>query len=351
MPSAAPFFDPKVHLAYQRPKAIHTMEDIKLQPSPISQVASTDPFQLLSNEGVKAFRRELFSKNVLENCSFPTRPGSVQLRGMAPRYAPFTYQFWTSPEVLGIIKDLAGVELVPVFDHEIAHTNVQLGPKGLEGVKDTPVDPPGPPPEYQSAKASKEETSKPVVPWHRDSYPFVCVVMLSDTTSMIDGETEMAKGDGSTVKVRSPAMQGGAVIMQGRHVSHIAIPAGNMPERITLVTSFRPRDPTLVDDSSLMNVRTKSLMPETYYQWVNYRLRLLSERFKHEADKLDARYTDAVALSDEGRPGFCRKETVDVDGLTIWMEEQMRYMRQTLFEMRPVTDEDNINKNYIPRVD
>lgn len=140
--------------------------------------------------------------------------------------------------------------------------------------------------------------------------------------------------------------------MQGRHVSHIAIPAGNMPERITLVTSFRPRDPVLVDDSSLMNVRTKSLMPEIYYQWVQYRLRLLSERFKHEADELDARYARAVADSDkEGKPGFCRKETVDVEALTQWMETQMRYMRHTLFEMRPVTAEDNVNKNYIPSLD
>lgn len=182
------------------------MNDIKLESSPISQVASTDPFPFLSTEGVRAFRRELFSKDVLDNCSFHTRPGSVQLRGMAPRYAPFTHQFWTSPEVLGIIKDLAGVDLVPVFDHEIAHTNVQLGPKGLDGVKDTPVDPQGPPPGYKTKEEAEEERSKPVVPWHRDSYPFVCVVMLSDTSSMIDGETEMAKGDGSTVKVRSPSM-------------------------------------------------------------------------------------------------------------------------------------------------
>lgn len=140
--------------------------------------------------------------------------------------------------------------------------------------------------------------------------------------------------------------------MQGRHVSHIAIPAGNMPERITLVTSFRPRSPLLVDDSSLMNVRTKSLLPELYYQWVQYRLRLLSERFKHEADTLEQRYKDAVLSDDpEGRLGYCRKETVDVEALTRWMEDQMRYMRQTLFEMRPVTADDNINKNYIPRVD
>lgn len=101
-----------------------------------------------------------------------------------------------------------------------------------------------------------------------------------------------------------------------------------------------------------MNVRTKSLLPELYYQWVQYRLRLLSERFRHEADALEQRYKDAVRTDDqEGRLGYCRTETVDVEALTRWMDDQMRYMRQTLFEMRPVTAEDNINKNYIPRVD
>ena len=146
--------------------------------------------------------------------------------------------------------------------------------------------------------------------------------------------------------------QGGAVVLQGRHVSHIAIPAGNMPERITLVTSFRPRSPLLVDDSSLMNVRTKSLLPELYYQWSHYRLRQLSERFKHEAKTLEDSYSSAVQKCDsEGRSGHCTIETVDVEALTRWMEEQMRYMRQTLFEMRPVTAEDNINKNYIPQVE
>lgn len=125
-----------------------------------------------------------------------------------------------------------------------------------------------------------------------------------------------------------------------------------MPERITLMTSLRPRSPLLVDDSSLMNGRAKSLLLELYYQWVKYRLRLLSERFKHEADDLVKRYSDAVQTDDpEGRPGYCHKETVDIGGLTLWMDEQIRYMRQTLFEMRPVTAEDNLNKNYLPHVD
>lgn len=128
-------FDTSIHLAYQEPKEIHTLAEIKLQNLPISNVASTDPFPFLSAEGVRALHRELFSKDVLDNCSFHTRPGSVQLRGMATQYAPFTDQFWTSLEVLGIVSNLAGVDLIPVLDHEICHTNVQLGSEGLDGVK------------------------------------------------------------------------------------------------------------------------------------------------------------------------------------------------------------------------
>jgi hypothetical protein len=198
-------FDPSIHLAYQRPAKIYSLADLKLGESPISPVGSTDPFPFLSAEGVRAFRRELFSKEVLDNCMYSTRPGSAQLRGMAPRFAPFVHQFWTSPEVLKIVSDLAGVDLVPVMNHEICHTNVQLGPDGVEGVKDTPIDPPAPPNGYKvQQKEGDEAKGNVIVPWHRDSHPFVCVVMLSDTEYMTDGETEIQKGDGTTVKVRSP---------------------------------------------------------------------------------------------------------------------------------------------------
>ncbi len=47
---------------------------------------------------------------------------------------------------------------------------------------------------------------KSLVPSHRDSYPFVCVVMLSNAEYMTDGETELGKGDGTTMKVRAPKM-------------------------------------------------------------------------------------------------------------------------------------------------
>ncbi|TVY14833.1 hypothetical protein LARI1_G007603 [Lachnellula arida] len=169
---------------------------------------------------------------------------------MAPRYAPLVHAFWTSPQALDIVSNIARVDLVPVMNYEICHTNVQLGPgaqKDIFNRRTTEVEP--------------REISQPIVPWHRDSHPFVCVVMLSNAEYMLDGETGPMSGDGTITKVRSPQC-GHAVVLQGRSVSHIAIPGENMAERITIVCSIRPRDPRLFDSSTNTNIRNKSLVLE-----------------------------------------------------------------------------------------
>lgn len=206
-------FDASKHLAFSPPAKTLTMQDLALEPTELSPIATTEPFPFMSHEAVLAHRREIFSKPVMDNCLFHTRPGSVQLRGMAPRYAPFIHEFWHSPEVLKIISEQAGVELVPVMDYEISHTNVQLGPGGLDAVRNTPVEPPEATPEaiarFESERAKKRavtDQSKPIIEWHKDSHPWVCVVMLSDARSMVGGETELMKGDGTTLKVRGPTM-------------------------------------------------------------------------------------------------------------------------------------------------
>lgn len=206
-------FDPAKHLDYSPPSSIVKMSDIALPPSPVSDMASTEPFKLLSHEGVLQHRREIFTPEVLDTCLHHTRPGSVQIRGMVPRYAPFMHEFWNSPEVLKIISEHAGVDLVPVMSYETAHSNVQLGPDGVEGVRATPIEPPAATPEaIASSDMNKPEPdtetdqSKPIIEWHKDSHPFVCVVMLSDARHMVGGETELRRGDGKTVKVKAPQM-------------------------------------------------------------------------------------------------------------------------------------------------
>jgi hypothetical protein len=134
---------------------------------------------------------------------------------MCPRYAKFIHQFWHSAELLNIVSSIAGVDLVPAMDYEISHTNVQLGAGGIEAVRNTPVEPPAATREaIEQFEAEKTDTkkvivtdqSKPIIEWHRDSHPWVCVVMLSDARHMTGGETEIMRGDGTTLKVKAPQM-------------------------------------------------------------------------------------------------------------------------------------------------
>jgi hypothetical protein len=123
------------------------------------------------------------------------------------RYAPFTYDAWHHPETLSIISKIAGVELVPEMDFEIGHINFSV-----KSEKDTQKERE----EIESQKRLFEEDEgiagcpweddKPVVGWHTDSYPFVCVLMLSDCTDMVGGETALCTGDGDILKVRGPQM-------------------------------------------------------------------------------------------------------------------------------------------------
>ena len=208
-------FDPKKYLAYSPPTHTLMMEELAHPPTELSSVAHTEPFPFLSHEGILAHRREVLSQESLDNCLHFTRPGSVQIRGMAPRYAPFIHSFWHSPEVLKIVSDNAGIDLVPVMDYEICHANVQMGPDRIEGIRKTPVEPPIATEEaiaaFEKNKPKPEvktDQTKPIIEWHRDSHPFVCVVMLSDARHMIGGETELECGDGRSVKVRAPQMVG-----------------------------------------------------------------------------------------------------------------------------------------------
>lgn len=61
-------------------------------------------------------------------------------------------------------------------------------------------------------------------------------------------QTALKTGDGRIVKARGPSV-GHCVVMQGREINHAALKAYNVEERITMVTSFRAKDPMLNDGS------------------------------------------------------------------------------------------------------
>lgn len=81
------------------------------------------------------------------------------------------------------------------MDLDISHIN--LSSKTSEAVDE----------EAPSAHCDDEDDDRDaILGWHTDSYPFVCVVMLSDCSQMIGGETALRTGTGKIMKVRGPHM-------------------------------------------------------------------------------------------------------------------------------------------------
>lgn len=69
-------------------------------------------------------------------------------------------------------------------------------------------------------------------------------------------------------------------MLQGRYITHQALRALGAKERITSVTSFRPKSPHLPDDSVLTTVRPVSDLSKLYGDFGEYRLEILEERVR-----------------------------------------------------------------------
>jgi hypothetical protein len=93
----------------------------------------------------------------------------------------------------------------------------------------------------------------------------------------------------------------------------------------------------LTDESTNMNIRDKSHLTELYYQWTTYRLGVLAERSLFAVEALKKKYEENVKSSDkEGKGGLCRVETVNYEEVQKWANEQIAYIQQTMYEMRPL---------------
>ncbi|MCJ1471831.1 hypothetical protein MMC13_000472 [Lambiella insularis] len=312
-------FNPKKHIDFTPPTKTYNMSDIDLpEDTGVSPFAVSEPFQLFNAEAIQRMRAEVLSKDVWENCQYSSNLAQCQLRGFAPQFAPFIYDTWKNPETLAIVSGIAGIDLVTEMDFEIGHINISVK---SEKQKDEEL-------QAYSEKTQAEadegiggcpwEDDKPIVDWHTDSYPFVCVTMLSDCTNMIGGETALRTGTGDILKVRGPQM-GCAVVLQGRYIEHQALRALGTAERITMVTSFRPRCPDQRDDTVLTTVRPISNIPELYFQFSEYRLEILEERIRNQLR----------LLRDTKRSG----KKVDMRKLKQFLADQERFLAHMNKEM------------------
>ncbi|KAI9848697.1 MAG: hypothetical protein M1837_006784 [Sclerophora amabilis] len=328
-PPNIPAFEHSKHLDFSEPPKTYSMQELGFpEGTGVSPVAVSDPFPLFSKEAIDAMRTEVLSDQVWDNCRYSSDIAACQLRGFSPKYARFVYDAWTNPETLAAISKVAGIDLIPNMDFEIAHINISVKSEAQKNQELA---------EFNDKKAqliaegSDErlaEDEKPVVGWHTDAYPFVCVVMLSDASTMIGGETALRTGRGEILKVRGPQM-GSGVVLQGRYIKHQALRALGSQERITMVTSFRPRSPALPDDSVLTTVRGISDLSELYFQFSEYRLEILEERIRGALKKLRERHRS-------GRP-------TETCAIKLFLKDQETFIARTNEEMY---EEDQVVQGY-----
>ncbi|TKA64252.1 hypothetical protein B0A55_09298 [Friedmanniomyces simplex] len=302
-------FDPGKHLAFQFPQKILTFDDLGQSNDGISPNAVSEPFSLFTEEAVKQMRAEVFREDILEKHYCATGRSSGQVRGHCPTYAKFICDAWNSPEVLNIISEVAGVTLVPAIDYDIGHTNVSINADGSENDCVAPGE----------ATDDSAEFCESAFGWHRDSYPFVVVTMLSDCDGMIGGGIAIRTAVGKIMKARGPA-RGTAVVIQGRYVDHQATAEMGGRERTSMVTSFPPKSHHIKDETTLRGVRNISHISTLYTQYTEYRLENLEQRVHDELTKLRKRKrTDA---------GFNVRQTRD------WLREQTGFLDAMLSELQ-----------------
>ncbi|KAK0647053.1 hypothetical protein B0T16DRAFT_172228 [Cercophora newfieldiana] len=322
IPPTKDAFDPKKHLNFTPPAKVFTMKDIGLpEDTGVSPLAVSEPFPLFTPEAIMRMREEVLSNDVLTKCQYSSNLAQAQLRGYADKYAPFVYDAWKHPTTLAAVSQVAGIDLTLQFDFEIGHINLSFK---TEEQKQRELQ------AYLEGIASNTPTDDmPIVGWHRDSYPFVCVTMLSDCREMIGGETALRMGTGEVLKVRGPQM-GHAVVLQGRYIEHQALRALGAMERITMVTSYRPRSPRVRDDTVLTTVRPISDLSELYYQFAKYRLEIMEERIREQLREL-------VDTKMAGRKIALKK-------MKAFLAEQEHFLAHTNREM---VEEDEVAKSMI----
>ncbi|KAL4976256.1 hypothetical protein BDW66DRAFT_159815 [Aspergillus desertorum] len=303
-------FNPTEHLAYKPPAKIHTMAELGLEGAGISPNAISEPFRLFTEEAFKQMRAEIFSEPVLQNCQYASSFCTNMIRGMGHARAPFFYDVWKSSEVLSKVSEIAGIELVFAYDYEIANINI--------AAKDDPIASESSAAEMPFVARNTDDDGVPAFAWHYDSFPFVCVTMLSDCTGMLGGETAINLPSGEIKKVRGPAM-GYAVVMQGRYLHRQALKALGGRERISMVTPFRPKDPLVRDETILVGVRGISNLEELFPQYFEYRLDVLEERVR--------------AQRKEERSREKAHKPFDVEEKRRWLEEQRDFIDSMLREM------------------
>ncbi len=233
-----PVFNPSVHLALELPENTLTLADLGYKTSsfdvlPVTDIAATSCFRVLSNEGAEAL---YYVCKQLEQFTTSNARIARNVRGGVYRSA-FLRDLALSPDITAHMSSLLGTPLAPHgMPHQLAHLNYQ------------PLTP-------------GENVDK----WHFDTLQVDYVMFVTDPKSVEGGEFQYFNGtkeelaalktQGNPVppdRIISPNMPGPgyAVLMQGDQVVHQA-KGINGGERITMVNGYTYLDANARDYSAL----------------------------------------------------------------------------------------------------
>jgi hypothetical protein len=116
-------------------------------------------------------------------------------------------------------------------------------------------------------------------------------------------------------------IQGTAVVMQGRYIEHQALKAMGGRERISMVTSFRPKSPLVRDEIILTGIRGISNLSELYYQYTQYRLEVLEERIRAQQKVVREREKASRQFDTAGMQTFIREQKQFLEAMLMELVE------------------------------
>jgi hypothetical protein len=242
------------YLQLEPPAAVHTFadfgdvdEDVLLSP-----VALTEPFRVLSEEGV-AVALEIARE--LEKIAIGDAR-SKRMRGCTYR-SRFFDGMYSDPELVSFLAGLAQADL---REHPIGHHRVQLN-------------------------FAPEELSRDVDVWHYDVVAYDFVMLLTDPAAMKGGNTEFFRGtvaEGTAILAEQGAIPadrigaarypaaGWAFLQQGHQVLHRAARLEEAYPRVSLVASYYCADPRFREPTILPPLRVAEGRDVALVEWAGY---------------------------------------------------------------------------------
>jgi hypothetical protein len=242
------------YLQLEPPARVHTFAEFGAIDSDLllSPVAVTEPFRVLSDEGVAV---ALEIARSLEKIAVGDAR-SKRMRGCTYR-SRFFDGMYRDPELVSFLATLAAADL---REHPIGHHRVQLN-------------------------FAPEELSRDVDVWHYDVVAYDFVMLLTDPAAMKGGNTEFFRGtvaEGMAILAGGGAIPperigavgypaaGWAFLQQGHQVLHRAARLEEAYPRVSLVASYYCADPRFREPTILSPLRVADGRDAALVEWAGY---------------------------------------------------------------------------------